>query len=76
MQASVSFWEDGFAPEADTCKAHCQIFNELIELLNQCIIAHELSFLEVDKYSIIRAEIETISSKISALRNSILKKKS
>lgn len=47
-------------------------FSSLMEVLNQIIIAKELNFLSKDNYQIIRAEIEKISNKLNALRNTQL----
>lgn len=43
-----------------------------MEILNQIIIAKELDFINEDNYQIIRKEIEKISNKLNALRNTQL----
>ncbi|MBY5956621.1 four helix bundle protein [Membranicola marinus] len=48
-------------------------YSSLMELLNQCIISEELSFLKNDAYLEIRKNIESTSKKIYALRVSVLK---
>lgn len=45
-------------------------FGSLLEVLNQFILAFELSFIDDDDLSIIRAEIEGLSRQINALKNS------
>lgn len=47
-------------------------FSSLMEVLNQIIIAKELNFLNEDTYKIVRTEIEKISNKLNALRNTQL----
>lgn len=47
-------------------------FSSLMEVLNQIIIAKELNFINEDNYQIIRTEIEKISNKLNALRNTQL----
>ena len=43
-----------------------------MEVLNQIIIARELDFLNEENYQILRLEIEKVSNKLNALRNSQL----
>jgi len=47
-------------------------FSSLMEVLNQIIIAYELEFLSTENYNNIRIEIEKISNKLNALRNTQL----
>jgi len=47
-------------------------FSSLMEVLNQIIIAYELNFLNTENYNLVRIEIEKISNKLNALRNSQL----
>lgn len=47
-------------------------FSSLMEVLNQIIIAKGLGFINQNNYQIIRTEIEKISNKLNALRNSQL----
>lgn len=47
-------------------------FASLMELLNQLIIAYELSFISKDQYESTRKDIEEISRMLNALRKSQL----
>ena len=47
-------------------------YSSLMEVLNQIIIAYELEFLSTENYNNIRIEIEKISNKLNALRNTQL----
>ena len=73
-----SNWAEGSSRKSSKDQAHfyAMAYSSLIELLNQRIIAQELSILPSDIYHSIRTDIEAISSQISSLRNSILKTKS
>ncbi len=56
-------------------KAHftTQAFSSLMEVLNHLIITYELGFVEKEKYTTIRAEIDGVAALISGLRSSLLK---
>lgn len=56
----------------DQAHFHTMAYSSLVELLNQCIISKELSYLEEENYNTIRLEIEKISNKINALRRKII----
>ncbi len=49
-------------------------FSSLTELLNQLIIATDIRYLDLDEYNKVRPQIEAISNKIHALRESALKR--
>jgi four helix bundle protein len=49
-------------------------FSSLIELLNQLIISSDLGFISEQQLSDIRPDIQKISNKLNALRNSVLNK--
>lgn len=49
-------------------------FGSLLELLNQFILAYELSFITEHDLSIIRTEIESLSRQINALKNSQIRR--
>ena len=59
----------------DQAHFYTMAYGSLMELLNQCIISYELSFISESHYTEIRIEIEKISYKVNELRNSILRKK-
>jgi len=65
---------EGTSRKTSKDKAHFTTlsFSSLMEVLNQIIIAKELNFLNEDNYKIIRTEIEKISNKLNALRNTQL----
>lgn len=49
-------------------------FGSLLELLNQFILAYELSFISIEDLSIIRTEIENLSRQINGLKNSQIRR--
>jgi four helix bundle protein len=55
-------------------KAHftTMSYSSLMEVLNQTIIAKDLNYISNDDYTILRTQIEKISNKLNALRNSQL----
>ncbi|PIA77717.1 four helix bundle protein [Gaetbulibacter sp. 4G1] len=76
-RASVSIASnlaEGTSRNTNKDKAHFTTlaFSSLMEVLNQIIIAKELSFISEDDYQNIRIEIEKISNKLNALRKSQL----
>ncbi len=76
-RASVSIASnlaEGTSRNTNKDKAHFTTlsFSSLMEVLNQIIIAKELSFIDENSYQIIRTEIEKISNKLNALRKSQL----
>ncbi len=76
-RASVSIASnlaEGTSRNTNKDKAHFTTlaFSSLMEVLNQIIIAKELSFISEDDYQNIRTEIEKISNKLNALRKSQL----
>lgn len=52
----------------DQAHFYTMAYSSLVELLNQCIISEELSYLDEDNYIKIRQEVEKISNKINSLR--------
>ena len=48
-------------------------YSSAIELLNQSLISKELNFISEENYLDIRKDIESITTKINALRNHFLK---
>ncbi len=52
----------------DQAHFYTMAYSSLVELLNQCIISKELSYLDEEKYNNIRLEVEKISNKINSLR--------
>lgn len=48
-------------------------YGSLMELLNQLIISVDLGFMSPENLSLIRSEMDSISFKLSSLRNSKLK---
>ena len=76
-RASVSIASnlaEGTSRNTNKDKAHFTTlsFSSLMEVLNQIIIARELDFLNEENYQILRLEIEKVSNKLNALRNSQL----
>ena len=76
-RASVSIASnlaEGTSRHTNKDKAHFTTlsFSSLMEVLNQIIIARELDFLNEENYQILRLEIEKVSNKLNALRNSQL----
>ncbi len=55
-------------------KAHFSTiaFSSLMEVLNQIIIAKELNYISDKDYELLRKQIEKVSNKLNALRNSQL----
>ena len=49
-------------------------FGSLLEVLNQFILAFELSYINEQDLSIIRAEVENLSRQINALKNSQIRR--
>ena len=73
-RASVSVCSniaEGSARKTNKDKAHFTImaFSSAVEVLNQIIIAHELNFIDLTEYKNLRAQIESITNKLNALRN-------
>lgn len=62
---------EGSARASKNDKAHFSVmaFSSAIEVLNQIIIAHDLNYIDDNKYIFIRKKIESITNKINALRN-------
>ena len=52
-------------------KAHYTImaFSSAVEVLNQIIISYELDFIYLKAYTALREQIESITNKLTALRN-------
>ena len=76
-RASVSIasnLSEGTSRNTNKDKAHFTTlsFSSLMEVLNQIIIARELNYIEENNYQLLRNEIEKISNKLNALRNSQL----
>jgi len=76
-RASVSVCSnlaEGTSRISNKDKAHFTTlsYSSLMEVLNQIIIAYELNFLNMENYNLVRIEIEKISNKLNALRNSQL----
>ena len=76
-RASVSVCSnlaEGTSRISNKDKAHFTTlsYSSLMEVLNQIIIAYELNFLNMENYNVVRTEIEKISNKLNALRNSQL----
>ncbi len=65
---------EGTARLTSKDKAHFMTmsYGSSLELLNQAIISKELNFISDDDYLHLRAEIESITNKINALRNHFL----
>ena len=57
----------------DQSHFYTMAYSSLMELLNQCIISQELSYLDIDNINEIRQEVEKISNKINGLRNKVKK---
>lgn len=64
---------EGSARKTNKDQAHfyTMAYGSLLELLNQCIISNELSYLTNDKYKEIREVIEKISNKTNGLRRNL-----
>lgn len=62
---------EGSARKTNKDKAHFTImaFSSAVEVLNQIIIAYELSFINLEDYQNLRQQIESITNKLNALRN-------
>jgi four helix bundle protein len=75
-RASISIASNlaGTSRNTNKDKAHFTTlsYSSLMEVLNQIIIAKELDFLNDSNYQLIRIEIEKISNKLNALRNTQL----
>jgi four helix bundle protein len=65
---------EGTSRKTNKDKAHFTnlSYSSLMEVLNQIIIAKELSFINESDYQIVRNYIEKISNMLNALRNSQL----
>jgi four helix bundle protein len=59
----------------DRANFYQMAYSSLMELLNQTIIASELSWIKAETYTILRTDVEHVSNKLNALRKSELKKK-
>jgi four helix bundle protein len=73
-RAAVSFASniaEGSARKTNKDKAHftTMAFSSAVEVLNQIIITHELSFISIEDYTLLRKNIESITNKLNALRN-------
>ena len=66
---------EGSARRTHKEKAHyiTIAFGSAVELLNQLIISFELKYLSLEEYKILRAQIEKVTNKLNALRNSFTK---
>lgn len=66
---------EGSARPSDKDRAHfvSLAYSSLMEVLNQCILANELSFLSASDYLIIRKQTDDLSRMLSGLRKSYLK---
>jgi len=78
-RASVSIASniaEGTSRKTNKDKAHFTTlaYSSTMEVLNQVIIANELEFISEEKYKELRIQIEKISNKLNALRNSQLNK--
>ena len=69
-----SYISEGTAKLTSNDKAHFMTmsYGSSLELLNQAIISKELNFISDDDYLHLRAEIESMTNKINALRNHFL----
>lgn len=72
-RASVSICSniaEGSARKSYKEKAHFTViaFSSAVEVLNQLILAHELSFISENEYQKLRSKIESITNKLNALR--------
>lgn len=65
---------EGTARITSKDKAHFMTmsYGSALELLNQAIISKELNYISNDNYLNLRADIESITNKINALRNHFL----
>ncbi|XCF05333.1 four helix bundle protein [Tamlana crocina] len=65
---------EGTSRHTNKDKAHFSTlaFSSLMEVLNQIIISKDLGFLRENDYQMLRSEVEKISNKLNALRNSQL----
>ena len=63
---------EGTSRKTNKDKAHYSTiaYSSLMELLNQVIIAEELNYIRKSIYQEIRDQIQKVSNKINALRNS------
>lgn len=73
-RASISICSniaEGSARKTNKDKAHFTIlaFSSAVEVLNQIIIAQELSLINFEEYKNLREQIESITNKLNALRN-------
>lgn len=57
--------------KADQARFYIIAFSSSIELLNQLIISCELDYISKESYLAIRLEIEKITNKLNALKNSL-----
>ena len=59
------------ARKSNKDKAHFAImaFSSAVEVLNQIIISYVLDFIDLDAYTALREQIESITNKLNALRN-------
>lgn len=67
---------EGTSRHTNKDKAHytTMAYSSTMEVLNQIIIANELELISEEKYKELRNQIEKISNKLNALRNSQLNK--
>ena len=66
---------EGSARQTQKDRAHFTTlsFGSLMESANQVVIAHELDYIELDKYMEIRGDMEELSRMLTAFRNGQLK---
>lgn len=62
---------EGSARNTNKDKKHFTVmaFSSAVEVLNQVIIAHELNFINLKEYIILREQIESVTNKLNALSN-------
>ncbi|MBK8491412.1 MAG: four helix bundle protein [Saprospirales bacterium] len=67
---------EGSTRHSDKDRAHfiSIAYSSLMEVLNQCILAHELSYLPETDYLSIRKQTDDLSRMLSGLRNAYLRK--
>jgi four helix bundle protein len=73
-RASISICSniaEGSARKTNKYKAHFTLmaFSSAVEVLNQIIIAHELELRNLEDYTNLKQQIESITNKLNALRN-------
>ncbi len=78
-RASVSICSNlaegaGRKTQKDQSHFYTIAYGSMLELLNQCIISKDLNWINDDTYPLLRQEIDRVSVRINALRNSALTK--